>query len=99
MDPLDYLGKKYDSCWHFAADFYGFPIDVPLDGFTPVDVPADNDYFLAFRGQRVYHCGVYHRGGYLHQVTPNQGVVYTQKGFTHVRYYRLTSPLRNGPDQ
>lgn len=99
IDALDYLGKRYASCWHFAADFYGLPEDVPLDGFTLTDDPRDGDYFLAFRSNRVYHCGIYVRGGFLHQQFPRQGVVFTKQGFPDVRYYRPHAAVRNGAYQ
>jgi len=99
IDPLDYLGKKFASCWHFAAKFYNVPEDTPLDAFDPVDEPEDGDYFLVYRAGRVYHCGICVRGGFLHQQFAGQGVVFTKQGFPDVRYYRPHASLRHGAAQ
>ena len=98
-DPLDYLGKRYASCWHFAAAYFGIPENAPLDAFDPLPGPEDGAYFLAFRAGRVYHCGIYVQGRYLHQQFPQQGVVFTKQGFPDVRYYRPQATLRHGLNQ
>jgi len=98
-DPLDFIGKRYASCWHFATAFYGLSDNKQLENFEPVKEPVDGDYFLVFRAGRVYHCGIFAREGYLHQQFPQQGVVFTKQGFSDVRYYRPHATVRNGTHQ
>ena len=95
-DSLDYLGQRFHSCWHFALEFYGVK---DTQDFLPISDPQDGDYFLVNRAGRVYHCGIVHEGGYLHQMSPQQGVVYTRESFPDVSYYRAPAAVRHGPDQ
>ena len=91
---MEYLGRRYDSCWDFVRKYYEAEFGLRLQPaacqdkhiFCPVQKPREGDVIL-FEQHGVFdHAGIYYYQGVLHHDS-TLGVIYSQK-VKNVAIYR-----------
>lgn len=92
----DWVGERFQSCWHFAKAYYADRgLDIELAAlsnqalFLPVEEPQNGDLVLIETLGMTAHCGIYHYGAVLHDAG-NMGVIRERLGDIRspCRFYR-----------